>query len=138
LRRTSGAGIHTDMRRREFVGLIGGAAALWSLAAKAQGKLPVIGYLHFATPDYQPAAASFLKGLAETGFIEGKDFSVAYRWAEGHYDRLPAMASELVGLEVDLIAAFGQLPAARRSSKREVASVRSGRDTFGFGRDRQT
>src|SRR6202051_3483502 len=83
------------MRRREFVGLIGGAAALWSLAAKAQGKVPVIGYLHFATPDYQPAAASFLKGLAETGFIEGKDFSVAYRWAEGHYDSLPAMASEL-------------------------------------------
>ena len=99
------------MRRREFVGLIGGAAALWSLAAKAQGKVPVIGYLHFATPDYQPAAASFLKGLAETGFIEGKDFSVAYRWAEGHYDRLPAMASELVALEVDLIAAFGPPPA---------------------------
>src|SRR6202011_3758533 len=99
------------MRRREFVGLIGGAAALWSLAAKAEGKVPVIGYLHFATPDYQPAAASFLKGLAETGFIEGKDFSVAYRWAEGHYDRLPAMASELVALEVDLIAAFGPPPA---------------------------
>jgi hypothetical protein len=91
--------------------LIGGAAALWSLAAKAQGKVPVIGYLHFATPDYQPAAASFLKGLAETGFIEGKDFSVAYRWAEGHYDSLPAMASELVALEVDLIAAFGPPPA---------------------------
>ena len=96
-----------DMRRREFVGLIGGAAAFWSLTAKAQGKRPVIGYLHFATSKYQPAAASFLKGLGEAGFIEGRDFSIAYRWAEGHYDRLPAMASELVGLEVDLIAAFG-------------------------------
>jgi putative ABC transport system substrate-binding protein len=99
------------MRRREFVRLIGGAAALWPLVAKAQGKVPVIGYLHFATPEYQPAAASFLEGLAETGFIEGKDFSVAYRWAEGHYDRLAAMASELVGLKVDLIAAFGPPPA---------------------------
>lgn len=107
----SAAGIHTVMRRREFVGLIGGAALFWSRAAKAQGKLPVIGYLHFATPDYQPAAASFLKGLAETGLIEGKDFSIVYRWAEGHYDRLPAMASGLVELGVDLIAAFGPPPA---------------------------
>ena len=70
------------MRRREFVSLIGGAAVLWPLVAKAQGKVPVIGYLHFATSDYQPAAASFLKGLAEMGHIDGKDFSVAYRWAE--------------------------------------------------------
>jgi putative tryptophan/tyrosine transport system substrate-binding protein len=100
------------MRRRDFITLVGGGAAfLWPLAAKAQGKVPVIGYLHFAAPDYQPAAASFLKGLAEMGLIEGRDFSVAYRWADGHYDRLPALASELVGLKVDLIAAFGPPPA---------------------------
>jgi len=102
---------HTDMKRRTFVGLIGGAAALWPFAAKTQGKVPVIGYLHFATPDYQPAAASFLKGLSEAGYIEGRNFSVEYRWAEGHYDRLPAMASELVARDVDLIAAFGPPPA---------------------------
>jgi len=102
--------MRTDMRRRAFVGLVGGAA-VWSLSAKAQGKLPVIGYLHFAAPDYRPAAASFLDGLAASGFIEGKDFSVVYRWAEGHYDRLPALASELVGLDVKLIAAFGPPPA---------------------------
>lgn len=71
-------------RRREFVGLIAGVVSLWPMA-KAHGKVPVIGYLHFATPDYQPAAVSFLQGLADTGFVEGKDFSVAYRWAEGHY-----------------------------------------------------
>jgi putative ABC transport system substrate-binding protein len=99
------------MRRRTFVSLIGGAAALWPLAAKTQSKVPVIGYLHFATPDYQPAAASFFKGLSEAGYIEGRNFSVEYRWAEGHYDRLPAMASELVARDVDLIAAFGPPPA---------------------------
>jgi putative ABC transport system substrate-binding protein len=101
-----------DMRRREFLGVLACAAAAWPLGARAQKlKVPVIGYLHFATPDYEPAAASFFKGLAETGYIEGKDFSVTYRWAEGYYDRLPGMASELVGLNVDLIAAFGPPPA---------------------------
>lgn len=99
------------MKRRQFIALLSGAAAASSFAARAQGKPPVIGYLHFASPDYQPAAASFLKGLTETGFIEGRDFSVTYRWAEGHYDRLPSMASELVGLKVDLTAAFGPPPA---------------------------
>jgi putative ABC transport system substrate-binding protein len=99
------------MQRREFVALLGSAAAVWPLTGRAQGKLPVIGYLHFATPDYQPGANSFFRGLADTGFIEGKDFSVAYRWAEGHYDRLPEMVTELIGLKVDLIAAFGPPPA---------------------------
>ena len=80
------------MKRRQFIALLSGVAAASSFAARAQIKPPVIGYLHFATPGYQPAAASFLKGLAETGLIEGKDFSVTYRWAEGHYDRLPSMA----------------------------------------------
>ena len=109
------------MKRREFITLLG-AAAVWSLPAKAaQRKPPVIGYLHFATPDYEPAAASFLRGLAEAGFVEGKDFSVLYRWAEGHYDRLPAMASELVQLEVDLIAAFGPPPA--RAAKAATSTV---------------
>jgi putative ABC transport system substrate-binding protein len=99
------------MKRRQFIALLSGAAAASSFAARAQGKPPVIGYLHFASPDYQPAAASFLEGLTEKGFVEGKDFSIIYRWAGGHYDRLPSMASELVGLKVDLIAAFGPPPA---------------------------
>src|SRR5882757_2949963 len=101
------------MRRRELILFLGGAAlGAKAIAANAQQRsMPVIGYLHFATPDYQPTSASFLKGLAETGLVEGKDFSVAYRWAEGQYDRLPSMASELVRLEVDLIAAFGPPPA---------------------------
>src|SRR4051812_25547773 len=99
------------MRRRQFIGALGGAAVLWPLCAKAQAKLPVIGYLHFATPDYQPGPASFFKGLAEVGFIEGRHFTVAYQWAEGHYDRLPAMVAELIAHGVDLIAAFGPPPA---------------------------
>lgn len=116
-------GNRTDMRRREFFSLIGGVAAVWPLVARAQGKgkQPVIGYLHFATPDYQPAAASFLKGLAEAGYMEGKNFTVEYRWAEGHYDRLPNLASDLVGLGVDLIAAFGPPPA--RAAKVATSTI---------------
>ena len=73
--------------------------------------MPVIGYFHFATPDYAPTAATYLGGLREAGFIEGQHFTVEYRWAEGHYERLPAMAADLVNRKVDLIAAFGPPPA---------------------------
>lgn len=97
--------------------------ALWLIVARAQGKVPVIGYLYHATPDYQPAAVSFLKGLAEAGYIEGKNCSLEYHWAEGHYDRLPAMASELVGLGVDLIAAFGPPPAKAAKAAKAATSL---------------
>jgi putative ABC transport system substrate-binding protein len=98
------------MRRREFI--IGGGAATWTLAAKAQQRtMLVIGYLHFATPAYEPTAASFLEGLAEMGYVEGNNVAIEYRWAEGRYDRLSAMASDLAGRKVDLIAAFGPPPA---------------------------
>src|SRR4051794_20895093 len=103
------------MKRRDFLTLLGGAAAtsplLLPLASSAQKAIPVIGYFHFATPDYAPTAATYLAGLKEAGFIEGQHFAVEYRWAEGQYGRLPAMAAELVNRKVDLIAAFGPPPA---------------------------
>jgi putative tryptophan/tyrosine transport system substrate-binding protein len=99
------------MKRRKFITIVGGSLA-WPLAAYGQKKaMPVVGYLHFAEPNYVPTAADFLQGLNEAGFVAGENVAVEYRWAEGHYDRLPAMAADLVGLKVDLIAAFGPPPA---------------------------
>jgi putative ABC transport system substrate-binding protein len=108
---TPALNLESKMRRREFVTLLGGAVAAWPLASRAQKASPVIGYLHFATPGYTPAADTFLQGLKETGFIDKQNVEIEYRWAEGQYDRLAAMASDLVGRKVDLIAAFGPPPA---------------------------
>jgi putative ABC transport system substrate-binding protein len=110
-----------SMKRREFVMGLGGAAALWPLAGRAQPSMPVIGYFHFATPEYTPTAAPFLQGLREGGFIEGKNVRVEYHWAEGHYDRMPAMAAEMVASKVDLIAAFGPPPA--RAAKNATSTI---------------
>ena len=110
------------MRRREFVTLLGGAVAARPLASRAQQKAsPVIGYLHFAAPGYTPAAGTFLQGLRETGFVEGQNVEIEYRWAEGQYDRLAAMAADLVGRKVDLIAAFGPPPA--RAAKSATSTI---------------
>jgi putative ABC transport system substrate-binding protein len=110
------------MRRREFIRLAGGAAASLPLAARAQqpGR-PVIGYFHFATPEYAPHAGAFLQGLRQTGYIEGQNVELEYRWAEGQYDRLPAMAADLVDRKVDLIAAFG--PPLARAAKNATSTI---------------
>src|ERR1700745_697613 len=80
------------MQRRQFIALAGAAMA-WPLAVRAQRKaMPVIGYLHFASPDYNPAPESFLQGLREFGYLDGQNVALEYRWAQGEYDRLPAMA----------------------------------------------
>jgi len=94
------------MRRREFIGLVGGAAAAWPLATRAQRpSMPVIGYLSARTPeDSVEVLAAFRRGLAEIGFVEGQNVAIEYRWLEGHNDRLQEMVADLVRRRVAVIA----------------------------------
>jgi len=94
------------MRRREFVKLLAGAGATWPLAARAQqSALPVIGFVNSTSPGPYPPVSAFLKGLNESGFVEGRNVMIEYRWAEGHYERLPALVAYLVQRKVNVIAA---------------------------------
>ncbi len=125
------------LKRRDFISLIGAAVA-WPLDARAQRPaLPVIGFLHSGSPGpYAGRMAAFREGLSDTGFIEGKDVAIEYRWAEGNYERLPEMALDLTRRAVSVIVAAGGVtsaPAAKAATSTIPIVFAIGADPVGTG-----
>jgi putative ABC transport system substrate-binding protein len=112
------------VKRREFITLLGGAAAAWPLAVRAQQQnVPLIGFLSSRSPeDSKPHLAGFLRGLEAFGYVDGKTATIVYRWANGQYDHLPKLAGELINLRPTIIAAPGGAPSAR-AAKLATSSI---------------
>ena len=114
------------MTRRDLIALLGSTAATWALGARAQQpEMPVIGYLHSGSPSaYAHLVTAFREGLKEAGYVEGRNVAIEFRWAEGRYDQLPALAADLVGRDVSLIVTGGgdPPPLAANSRQRPAAT----------------
>jgi putative tryptophan/tyrosine transport system substrate-binding protein len=108
------------MKRREFIAGLGGAV-VWPVVARAQLPMPVIGYLGSSSPAEKSTLEGFSRGLNETGYAEGRNVAIEYRWAEGHYDRLPALATDLVSRQVAIIFAGG--PPAAIAAKKATSTI---------------
>jgi putative ABC transport system substrate-binding protein len=106
------------MKRRHFIAALGAVAAVPTYRARAQQTAPLVGFLNSASPDtYRFNADSFREGLAKAGFVEGQNVRIEERWAHGDYDALPALAAELVGIGVTVIAATGDVASARAAQR---------------------
>jgi putative ABC transport system substrate-binding protein len=124
------------MRRRELLLLLGGAMTAPRALRAQQKAMPVVGWLSArSTTDSAPLVAAFRQGLSETGYVEGQTVAIEYRWAEGRYDRLPALAADLIGRKVDVIATLGGISSARaaKGATSTIPIVFSSGDPVGQG-----